>query len=288
MKTQYASALVSQRPPTRPRSSHHSPVHEKTIKDLLGECCLTPEASTYYRHYVLTDRLNTHTAFTASSPAKTRASISDVIRTWTLTMVTGEFGLNHHWSKSTPSPINVEPSLGSSRRRRQPRVIPHFPPRCRRALGLFSWRASNLALYTQKVCQYTRGSITPQTWDTIVIGLGSAGTTAASTLASAGRRVLALEAQDRIGGRVWTVPFGDGIVEVGGEWIHGTENSSVYEIAMKNNITVLLQEPNFKIYKSDGSEMSVDLMRELVEYGLEQQEYPPEKPEAMGDFISRK
>ncbi|XP_039762965.1 spermine oxidase-like isoform X2 [Pararge aegeria] len=131
-------------------------------------------------------------------------------------------------------------------------------------------------------------SITPQTWDTIVIGLGSAGTTAASTLASAGRRVLALEAQDRIGGRVWTVPFGDGIVEVGGEWIHGTENSSVYEIAMKNNITVLLQEPNFKIYKSDGSEMSVDLMRELVEYGLEQQEYPPEKPEAMGDFISRK
>lgn len=58
----------------------------------------------------------------------------------------------------------------------------------------------------------------PQSYDTIVIGLGSAGTTAASTLARAGRRVLALEAQDRIGGRVMTVPFGDGVVEVGAEW----------------------------------------------------------------------
>ncbi|VVC91309.1 unnamed protein product [Leptidea sinapis] len=61
----------------------------------------------------------------------------------------------------------------------------------------------------------------PQAYDTIVVGLGSAGTTAASTLAKAGRRVLALEAQDRIGGRVKTVKCGDGFVEEGAECSHG-------------------------------------------------------------------
>ncbi|XP_050676916.1 uncharacterized protein LOC126973618 [Leptidea sinapis] len=67
----------------------------------------------------------------------------------------------------------------------------------------------------------------PQPYDTIVVGMGSAGTTAASTLARAGRRVLALEAQDRIGGRVKTIPFGDGTVEEGAEWygLYNTYNN---------------------------------------------------------------
>ena len=51
------------------------------------------------------------------------------------------------------------------------------------------------------------------------MGLGSAGVTAASDLSRAGKRVLALEAEDRIGGRVKTVPFGDGVLELGGEWL---------------------------------------------------------------------
>lgn len=58
----------------------------------------------------------------------------------------------------------------------------------------------------------------PASYDTIIIGLGAAGCTAASTLSKAGKRVLALEAMDRVGGRVNTVPFGDGVVEVGAEW----------------------------------------------------------------------
>lgn len=58
----------------------------------------------------------------------------------------------------------------------------------------------------------------PLNYDTIVVGMGPSGTMAAATLAKAGKRVLALEAQDRVGGRVRTVPFGDGIVELGAEW----------------------------------------------------------------------
>ncbi|CAF4913809.1 unnamed protein product [Pieris macdunnoughi] len=98
------------------------------------------------------------------------------------------------------------------------------------------------------------------TYDIIIIGLGCAGVSAASTLAKAGKKVLALEAMDRIGGRVRTVPFGDGVVEVGAEWIHGTGNSSTYRIAMQHNITIIPQDPIFKVYQSDGTETDDDLL----------------------------
>lgn len=62
-------------------------------------------------------------------------------------------------------------------------------------------------------------SPTPPVYDTIVVGLGASGTAAATTLAKAGRKVLALEAQNRIGGRVNTVTFGGEIVELGAEWL---------------------------------------------------------------------
>ncbi|XP_045782492.1 spermine oxidase-like isoform X1 [Maniola jurtina] len=131
-------------------------------------------------------------------------------------------------------------------------------------------------------------SKTGKSYDTIIVGLGSAGTTAASTLAKAGRTVLALEAQDRIGGRVWTVPFGDGIVELGAEWIHGTEHSRVYETAVKNNISVFAQDTSFKVYNSDGTEGNKMLIEELLTYLLEASDHPPEKPEQLGKFLTKK
>ncbi|XP_026325503.1 probable polyamine oxidase 5 [Hyposmocoma kahamanoa] len=129
---------------------------------------------------------------------------------------------------------------------------------------------------------------TPQPYDTIVIGLGSAGTTAASTLAQAGKRVLALEAQDRIGGRVNTVPFGDGLVEVGAEWIHGTQPSRVYDLAIANHVTLIPQELEFEVYRSDGTTADTELVKELLMYCIEVIETPPDKPEALGHFITRK
>src|SRR5712671_4415731 len=42
------------------------------------------------------------------------------------------------------------------------------------------------------------------TYDVVVVGAGMAGLTAARSLAEAGLKVLVAEAQDRIGGRIWT------------------------------------------------------------------------------------
>ncbi|KAF9878073.1 polyamine oxidase [Colletotrichum karsti] len=64
-------------------------------------------------------------------------------------------------------------------------------------------------------------SIMAEALDTIIIGAGWSGAVAARELASKGRKVLVLEARDRIGGRANTWAKGDVKVDVGCSWIHG-------------------------------------------------------------------
>ena len=64
-------------------------------------------------------------------------------------------------------------------------------------------------------------------FDTIVIGAGVAGLTAARLLTRAGRRVVVLEARDRVGGRI-TTERRDGVAtDLGASWIHGIADSPV-------------------------------------------------------------
>ncbi|WP_430869166.1 flavin monoamine oxidase family protein [Demequina aurantiaca] len=64
-------------------------------------------------------------------------------------------------------------------------------------------------------------------YDTLVIGAGVAGLTAARLLTQAGRRVVVLEARDRVGGRVWTERTDGMVTDLGASWIHGIDDSPV-------------------------------------------------------------
>jgi len=64
-------------------------------------------------------------------------------------------------------------------------------------------------------------------FDAIVIGAGVAGLTAARLLANAGRRVVVLEARDRVGGRVWTDRTDGLVTDLGASWIHGVTANPV-------------------------------------------------------------
>lgn len=81
--------------------------------------------------------------------------------------------------------------------------------------------------------------------DVLIIGAGMAGLTAARTLAESGLRVLVLEAQDRIGGRILTRRIGDEVVELGAEFIHGHPPE----------LWDLVKEAGLTVQKRDGSQV---------------------------------
>ena len=60
-------------------------------------------------------------------------------------------------------------------------------------------------------------------WDVVVIGAGIAGLSAASALVDRGRSVVLLEARDRVGGRLHSLPVEDGVVEAGATWFWDNE-----------------------------------------------------------------
>jgi len=82
------------------------------------------------------------------------------------------------------------------------------------------------------------------TTDVLVIGAGMAGLTAARTLAEAGLQVLVLEAQNRIGGRIWTEHVANETIELGAEFVHGRPPE----------LWALIEEAGLETYESTGSQ----------------------------------
>jgi monoamine oxidase len=70
--------------------------------------------------------------------------------------------------------------------------------------------------------------------DVLVVGAGAAGLSCARELAKAGKRVIVLEARNRIGGRVHTIR-GRRVVEAGAEFIHG-ENAVTWDIVRQEGL----------------------------------------------------
>ncbi|MBM4361440.1 MAG: FAD-dependent oxidoreductase [Deltaproteobacteria bacterium] len=74
--------------------------------------------------------------------------------------------------------------------------------------------------------------------DVVVVGAGLAGLAAARSLGLAGRDVTVLEARDRVGGRVCSVPApGGAVVDLGAQWI-GPGQERMYALAREYEVTV--------------------------------------------------
>lgn len=74
------------------------------------------------------------------------------------------------------------------------------------------------------------------TVDVAIVGAGLAGLAAANTLREAGRSVIVLEADERVGGRTLNYDLGDGkVVEVGGQWV-GPTQEHLLDLAGRLNV----------------------------------------------------
>jgi monoamine oxidase len=72
----------------------------------------------------------------------------------------------------------------------------------------------------------------------VVVGAGFAGLAAADALREQGSEVTVLEARDRVGGRVWSVPFAGGMVERGAEFIL-PQNTTVESLAKRFDLPLV-------------------------------------------------
>ncbi|XP_011688273.1 PREDICTED: polyamine oxidase-like [Wasmannia auropunctata] len=71
----------------------------------------------------------------------------------------------------------------------------------------------------------------------VIVGAGAAGIAAASRLSQRGvNDFVILEANDRIGGRIYTKDFGENVVDLGAQWVHGQIGNVVFELASKHNL----------------------------------------------------
>lgn len=71
----------------------------------------------------------------------------------------------------------------------------------------------------------------------LIIGAGVSGIAATTRLLENGyKNVQVLEAESRIGGRVYTTPFGSSVVDIGAQWCHGQENNTVHDLVKDYNI----------------------------------------------------
>ncbi|KAJ8980365.1 hypothetical protein NQ317_019006 [Molorchus minor] len=119
----------------------------------------------------------------------------------------------------------------------------------------------------------------------LIIGAGPSGIAAATRLWKANfTNLKILEAENRIGGRVNSVKFGDSYVDLGGQWCHGEKGNVVNEM-MKEYDVLRPDTLTIKLVYSNGSYLDDEIGEELTDF-MKALEKRPEIREKCRNFSS--
>ena len=76
----------------------------------------------------------------------------------------------------------------------------------------------------------------------IIIGAGISGLYAAYCLVQRGltKEIVILEAEDRIGGRIHSIPMNEGLdwLELGAQWIHGRGDNPLWRFVSEHQVNI--------------------------------------------------
>lgn len=127
---------------------------------------------------------------------------------------------------------------------------------------LLFFKMKLLKLFLVVFLQIYSTSATPSV---LIVGAGPAGIAAATRLLPNGHtNVRLLEAENRVGGRVDSVFFGEAYVDLGAESCHGTKDNAVYELVKDFDVLRHTETPT-KIYHSSRRSIDEEFSQELVE-----------------------
>ncbi|XP_051157870.1 uncharacterized protein LOC127279516 [Leptopilina boulardi] len=101
----------------------------------------------------------------------------------------------------------------------------------------------------------------------IIIGAGSSGLAAASRLFQNGfQNIKILEAENRIGGRVYTTQFDDYFVDLGAQWVHG--ENIVFEMAWSLGFLErsILKNYSSSMFDSSGEQLDETMMNDFYDF----------------------
>lgn len=126
----------------------------------------------------------------------------------------------------------------------------------------------------------------------VVVGAGAAGIAAAAKLLEYGfENVLILEAENRIGGRVYTAKFGEYLVDLGAQWVHGDKRNVVYELAAPLNLLEhsSMEAYMYEVFTGPGMLLDDSVARNVLDFYLQTRNIPNSVAERLtgseGDYF---
>lgn len=101
----------------------------------------------------------------------------------------------------------------------------------------------------------------------VIIGAGASGfATAVKLIENGFKNVVILEAEDRIGGRIYTTQFSNGLIDLGAQWCHGIDGNIVHTLAGSESFAETKMDfSKMTFSRSDGSNVDTKTCEVLMQ-----------------------